>query len=160
MIKVSVIVPIYNSEQYISRCVKSLINQTLENIEIILVNDGSSDNSYEIIKEFQKNNDNIKVINKKNSGVGDTTLNLDRSPKNMKISGGTGDCDLKIKEVNGEITYSGGVGDLSIIVPENAPIKIKTSSGIGDRHIDAKVSEENKYTFNLDNGLGDIKVTN
>lgn len=72
MIKVSVIVPIYNSEQYISRCVKSLINQTLENIEIILVNDGSSDNSYEIIKEFQKNNDNIKVINKKNSGVGDT----------------------------------------------------------------------------------------
>ncbi|WP_294344559.1 DUF4097 family beta strand repeat-containing protein [uncultured Clostridium sp.] len=138
-------------------------------------NDISLSNGVGDIKMEDVNGDNVSIgngtgdmditkINVKelviNSGVGDTTLNLDKSPKNMKISGGTGDCDIKIKEVNGDITYSGGVGDLSIIVPENAPIKIKTSSGIGDRHIDAKVSEENKYTFNLDNGLGDIKVTN
>lgn len=46
--KISIIVPIYNSEKFIADCIESLINQTYQNIEIILINDGSSDNSYEI----------------------------------------------------------------------------------------------------------------
>ena len=54
MIKVSVIVPIYNTEQYLPRCIDSLINQTLENIEIILVNDASPDNSIKIMREYEE----------------------------------------------------------------------------------------------------------
>ena len=52
MTKVSVIVPIYNVEQYLPRCIESLVNQTLQDIEIILVNDGSTDNSGKIAKEY------------------------------------------------------------------------------------------------------------
>ncbi len=64
MPKVSVIVPVYNVEQYLSRCLTSLINQTLEDIEIIVVNDGSTDGSERIIKEYKRNNSKIIAVNK------------------------------------------------------------------------------------------------
>lgn len=54
-IKISIIVPSFNSERYISRCLKSLINQTYKNLEIIVIDDCSTDNSCKIIEEFQKN---------------------------------------------------------------------------------------------------------
>lgn len=66
---ISIIVPVYNCEKYIEKCIRSLINQTLKNIEIIFVNDGSTDNSEEIIKQYMKNDDRIKLINKINGGV-------------------------------------------------------------------------------------------
>lgn len=66
---VSVIIPIYNSEESIDRCVSSAINQTLNNIEIILVNDGSTDNSGEICDRLAQKDSRIKVIHKKNGGV-------------------------------------------------------------------------------------------
>lgn len=69
MKKVSVIVPIYNVEAYIKRCVSSLLKQNYGNIEIILVNDGSPDNSSEIIDELAKTDDRIIVIHKENGGV-------------------------------------------------------------------------------------------
>ena len=58
MPKVSVIVPIYNVEKYLEKCINSLLSQTLEDIQIILVNDGSKDNSGNIAKECEKNNKN------------------------------------------------------------------------------------------------------
>lgn len=67
---ISIIVPAYNSEEYISQCLKSLISQTHKNIEIICVNDGSDDNTLEIIKEFVKLDDRIILIDQKNSGQG------------------------------------------------------------------------------------------
>lgn len=66
---VSVVIPIYNVEEYLERCLDSIINQTYKNIEIILVNDGSTDNSYEICKKYEKNDSRIKIINKKNGGL-------------------------------------------------------------------------------------------
>lgn len=69
-VKVSVIVPVYNVEQYIHRCVDSLINQTLRDIEIILVDDESPDNCGEICDNYSKNDRRIKVIHKKNQGLG------------------------------------------------------------------------------------------
>lgn len=69
---VSIIVPVYNSEKTISRCIKSLTNQTLEDIEILLINDGSSDSSKDVLEELAKNDIRIRVINKSNTGVSDT----------------------------------------------------------------------------------------
>lgn len=73
MIKVSIIVPVYNVEDYIERCLQSLVNQTLEGIEIIVVNDGSTDKSKEIIQNFIKENisSNIVYVEKENGGLSD-----------------------------------------------------------------------------------------
>lgn len=67
--KVAVIVTVYNKELYIKKCLKSLSNQTYKNIEVIIINDGSTDNSGEIIKKFCKSNANFKYLYKKNQGV-------------------------------------------------------------------------------------------
>ncbi|RHR28693.1 glycosyltransferase [Clostridium sp. AF19-22AC] len=67
---ISVIVPIYNVEHYLKRCMTSLINQTLNNIEIIMVDDGSPDSCPQMCDEYEKNYSNIKVIHKANAGLG------------------------------------------------------------------------------------------
>lgn len=67
-IKVSIIVPVYNAEKYIKRCIKSLIEQTYKNIEIILINDGSKDDSLSILRDFQSRDDRIILINQCNRG--------------------------------------------------------------------------------------------
>lgn len=65
----SVIVPIYNTEDYLERCLNSIINQSYKNLEIILVNDGSTDSSKSICETYKKIDKRIKVINKKNGGL-------------------------------------------------------------------------------------------
>ena len=70
--KVSILVPIYNVETFLPECLDSLINQTLKEIEIICINDGSTDSSPKIIKDYQKKDDRIVMIDKKNSGYGDS----------------------------------------------------------------------------------------
>lgn len=67
--KISVIIPIYNCEKYLKRLLDSIINQNEKSLEIILINDGSTDNSLDILKNYEKKYKNIKVINKKNGGV-------------------------------------------------------------------------------------------
>ncbi|MCL2115026.1 MAG: glycosyltransferase [Methanobrevibacter sp.] len=69
-IKVSVIVPVYNSEKYLKKCLDSLINQTLSEIEIICVDDGSTDDSPEILSSYSRKNNRIKIITQKNKDVG------------------------------------------------------------------------------------------
>lgn len=72
MPKVSVVVPIYNVEKYLRRCLDSLVNQTLEDIEIILVDDGSKDNSGKIAKEYaEKYKEKVKYFSKENGGLSD-----------------------------------------------------------------------------------------
>jgi len=66
---ITIIVPVYNVEQYLDRCIESIVNQTYSNLEIILVNDGSTDGSSEICSKYQKSDDRIIVINKNNSGL-------------------------------------------------------------------------------------------
>ncbi len=65
---VSIVIPVYNVEKYINRCIDSLLNQTYKNIEIILINDGSQDNSLKILKQYEKKYNFIKVLDQKNSG--------------------------------------------------------------------------------------------
>lgn len=67
--KVSIVVPIYNVEAYLSRCLDSILSQTLQDIEVIAVNDGSTDASGEILDQYASKDTRIIVIHKKNGGV-------------------------------------------------------------------------------------------
>ncbi len=68
---ISVIVPVYNTEKYLRKCIKSILNQSYQNLELILVNDGSTDNSGNICDEFHLGDGRIKVVHKKNAGLSD-----------------------------------------------------------------------------------------
>ena len=70
--KISVIVPVYNVEKYLSECLDSIVNQTLKDIEIICLNDGSTDNSFSILKEYALKDERIILIDKENDGLGYT----------------------------------------------------------------------------------------
>ena len=67
--KISVIVPVYNVSEYISRCADSIVSQKLYDIEIIFVNDGSKDNSREIVEKYQLNDFRITILDKENGGL-------------------------------------------------------------------------------------------
>jgi glycosyltransferase involved in cell wall biosynthesis len=68
--KVSIVIPIYNVEKYLRQCLDSVVSQTLKDIEIICVNDGSKDSSLDIIKEYAEKDERVKIIDKPNSGYG------------------------------------------------------------------------------------------
>ena len=70
MSEISVIIPVYNSEKYLKKCLDSLLNQTFKNFEIICVNDGSVDNSLKILEEYKLKDNRIVLINSKNEGPG------------------------------------------------------------------------------------------
>lgn len=75
MPKISVIIPVYNVEKYLRECLESVVNQTLDDIEIICINDGSTDSSLAILQEYSLKDNRIKIINKENSGYG-ASVNL------------------------------------------------------------------------------------
>ena len=83
MPKVSVIVPVYNVEKYIEKCLDSLVNQTLKDIELIIVNDGSTDSSEQIILKYKDKYSNIMYLTKENGGLSDA--------RNFGIPHATGD---------------------------------------------------------------------
>lgn len=80
---ISIIVPIYNTEKYLNRCIDSIINQTYKNLEIVLVDDGSTDKSGVICDDYAKSDSRIKVIHKENGGVS--------SARNVGIDNATGE---------------------------------------------------------------------
>ena len=67
---ISVIVPVYNTEKYLDECLNSLIYQTYSNLEFICINDGSTDSSYEILKQYREKDTRFVIINQKNQGAG------------------------------------------------------------------------------------------
>ena len=81
--KISIIIPAYNCEKYIERCVKSILCQTYHNLEIIVINDGSKDNTIKVLKKLGNEDNRIVVINKENTGVSDT--------RNLGLEKATGD---------------------------------------------------------------------
>ena len=68
MTSLSIIIPVYNSELYISRCLDSIFAQTISDIEVICVNDGSSDNSLALLTHYRQKHQNLKIINQHNAG--------------------------------------------------------------------------------------------
>lgn len=69
--KICIVVPVYNVEKYVKKCIESIIAQSYSNIEVIIVNDGSTDNSLEVCIESSKNDERIKVVSKENGGLSD-----------------------------------------------------------------------------------------
>lgn len=113
--KISIIVPVYNVEGYMRKCINSILNQTIENIEIILVNDGSKDKSGDICDEYKKKDDRVVVIHKENGGLS--------SARNAGLEIATGeligfvDSDDWIEPDYFEILYEG-------IIKNNADISV------------------------------------
>lgn len=75
MVEISVILPVYNSERYLRECLDSILNQTFKDIEILCIDDGSSDGSLDILKDYEKTDDRIIVISQENIGVAKTRNN-------------------------------------------------------------------------------------
>ena len=71
MSKISVVIPVYNTEKYLRKCLDSVINQTFKDIEIICVDDGSTDNSLDILKEYQKNDSRFVILQQNHIGAGE-----------------------------------------------------------------------------------------
>lgn len=84
--KITVIIPVYNVETYLSRCLESVVNQTLRDIEIICVNDGTKDQSVEIVNEYMKKDKRIQLLEKENGGLA--------SARNFGLKSATGDMIL------------------------------------------------------------------
>ena len=79
--KLSVIIPVYNVEKYLSRCLDSIVNQTFKDMEIICVNDGSTDGSLKIMKKYAQKDDRIIIINHENMGLSETRNNALKKAK-------------------------------------------------------------------------------
>ena len=79
---VSIILPVYNAQNHLARCIGSILNQTYKNIELIILNDGSKDHSLPVCEEFRARDSRIVLVDKENSGVSDTR-NL-----GLKLAGG------------------------------------------------------------------------
>ena len=147
--KVSIIVPIYNGEAYLERCVQSLVNQTYSDIEIILINDGSTDKTHEICERYAELEKRIVYIKKKNTGVSDT--------RNYGIRRSTGDYILfvdsddyigketveKLMDFSNDATLV-SVGHYDVVSENAIENKYKKNKYSGNEIIDKIVSSEIK----------------
>jgi glycosyltransferase involved in cell wall biosynthesis len=120
---VSIVMPTYNDALYLSKAIEDIINQTYKNFEFIIVNDGSSDNSSEILEKYSSLDSRIKIFNKKNGGTG-SALNLGFSHANGKYGTWVSSDDEKEKEF---------IEDLVSILIENPDSESVTSSFISRR---------------------------
>ncbi len=86
MVQVSVIVPVYNGEKYLEKCIRSILNQTLEELEVLCVDDGSTDGSLEILKALQQEDSRIQILIQPNGGAGAARNNGLRRAKGKYLS--------------------------------------------------------------------------
>lgn len=145
--KISVIVPVYNAEKYLEKCVKSILNQTYSNFEILLINDGSTDNSDIICDKIKNLDDRIKVFHRENSGVSAT--------RNFGLENSTGnlitfiDSDDFIKEDMLEILYNN-------LEKFNADISIGKVVDTFDENYIFKEIQESVYNWDNENAMKEI----
>lgn len=140
---VSVCVPVYNAAKYLPRCLDSLISQTLTNIEIVCVNDGSTDNSSNILDSYAKKYKNIKIINQTNAGLG--------GARNAGIKNATGeyvgfvDADDYVNENMFKILYNlakQNKSDIAMCNLDFVPNDIKTKKHMWYHPYEGKITGE------------------
>ena len=131
---VSIIIPVYNVEQYLEQCLDSVVNQTYSKIEAIVINDGSTDSSLDILKQYSEKYMNIKLIDKKNTGQGDT--------RNIGIDMASGeyifflDSDDYIKNDTIEVLINNITNDIDIIVYNGVPFNTEDNQILKTRYVD------------------------
>jgi glycosyltransferase involved in cell wall biosynthesis len=156
-IKISVIIPVYNVENYLRQCLDSITNQTLKEIEIICVNDGSTDTSLQILEEYAHKDGRIQIINIENSGIGAARkIGLDVSNGDFIAFV---DSDDWVKLDAYEKLYSHAVLNHSDIVFFNTESydENKDNYIFLDRYDIIKYFEDNKIDFKLNFNYKDIK---
>ena len=145
----SIIVPIYNVEKYLRNCIDSILNQTFEEFELILVNDGSPDSSLEICREYEKKDKRIIVVDKENGGLSDArNVGIDIA-KGKYI--GFVDSDDWVEENMYETLvyilekYNADIAQCEYIRAENENIQKKEESKITERCFDRELALDNLY---------------
>lgn len=154
---ISIIVPIYNVEKYIGPCLDSIINQTYKNIEIILINDGSKDNSLEIIKQYQEKDNRIVIVDRENKGVLYTRV------EGFKIANGKYityiDSDDWVEENMLEIMYNKAIEyDADVVKCDFGINDFKIETGINKS--DVFITEESFEPDFYDKFLVDFNIHN
>ena len=145
--KISVIVPIYNVSEYLERCVESIMTQSFRDIEIILVNDGSTDNSGEICDSLSTIDNRIRVIHKQNGGLSDA--------RNVGCKAATGDFVAFID--SDDFIDSEMLSKLySLVVEHNAQVAV---CGICDCYKDRKVPQCKDQVSFVTDGVNALKIT-
>jgi len=140
--KISIIVPVYNSETYLKSCLDSIVNQTLKDIEIIILNDGSIDNSEAIIKKYQQKDKRIKYYYNKNIGVG-----LTRNKGILKAKGeyiAFVDSDDYIVPTMMEKMYNKALDEKLDVVCAKVYVKEKEKIHIRQKHIKGQTIDINE----------------
>lgn len=148
---ISVIIPIYNTEKYLEDCIKSVVNQSYENLDIILVNDGSTDKSKEICEKYAEKDSRIKLINQSNMGAAmakNTGLNNIKGDLFMIL-----DSDDLLHQNNIEILYNCMQKEKSDIIEACYTTISKEFKNI-DRH-----QHNKKENFNTENALKELIIS-
>ena len=147
MCDISVIIPVFNVSNYLNKCLDSVINQSFQNIEIICVNDGSTDNSLEILNEYAQKDKRIKIITQNNKGLG--------AARNVGLKYSSGkyiyflDSDDYIDSTTLEKLYN------NIISNDSDVVLFKFQTFNGDNNIHKRGSE-----FRIDKIFGNIEYSN
>ena len=130
----SIIIPVYNVEKYLAECLDSVINQTYKNIEIICVNDGSTDGSLKIIQDYAQYDNRIKIVNQKNSGQA--------TARNAGLSVASGDY-VTFVDADDKLALTAYEKSLSVI--SNVDVVCFEISVFGDVHKDKRHADNEYY---------------
>ena len=144
--KLSVIVPVYNTEKYLGRCLESLINQTFKDIEIICINDGSTDGSLDILNEYAKKDNRVKIFSQKNQGLSITRNNGMQKAKYPYVTFIDSDDELDINAYNN--IMSNLSDDIDVIC---FGIQV-----LGNKNIKQQLSDDNYYKIKY---KGKLKIS-
>ena len=144
--KISIIIPIFNSENFIIECLNSLIYQTFKNFEIICVNDGSTDNTLEILKEFQNKDKRIHIINQNNRGA-EIARNVGMKESKGEYLMFLNSNDIFNNTMLEELYAKIKENNLEIIICNSINFKILNDEKIFNEHKNYIFSNEQKYFF-------------
>lgn len=156
MVKISVIIPVYNVEKYLEECLNSVLNQTFKDIEVICVNDGSTDDSLAILKSYEKKDNRIRIFSQENKGQG--------SARNFGLTIANGDfiyfmdADDTIKLTTLEETYNMAISkDVDYVMFRLINYDEETNKFYEDAHYNmpglSKHVKDNVFNYN---DLGDL----
>ena len=147
--KVSIIVPIYNTKKYLKRCIDSILSQTYQNLEIILVDDGSTDNSGKIADDYSKKDSRIKVIHQKNSGQSTARNNGIKETSGEFISFVDADDEIAPDFIKSLLSAFNDNTSLSVCGMHYKRLKQKTAEDVYIKHLRPRRKNESKKAYIL-----------